>query len=82
MPESKPRNKGGYEAPRAKAAAQKPNGRFFAPIMVGFLLLGLAYIVAYYLTQGDYPVPSLGDWNLVVGIGIALVGFGMLTRWR
>ncbi len=82
MPESKQRDKGGYEAPRAKAATQKPNGRFFAPIMVTFLLLGLAYIVVYYLTQGDYPVGSLGDWNLVVGIGIALIGFGMLTRWR
>jgi len=82
MPESKQRNKGGYEAPTAKAAPPKPNGRFFAPIMVGFLLLGLAYIVAYYLTQGSYPIPGIQDWNLVVGIGIALVGFGMLTRWR
>lgn len=82
MPESKQRDKGGYEAPRGKAAAQKPNGRFFAPTMVTFLILGLVYIVAYYLTQGDYPIPSIGDWNLVVGIGIALVGFGMLTRWR
>ncbi|GAB6900090.1 cell division protein CrgA [Kineosporia succinea] len=82
MPESKARNKGGYEAPRAKAAAQKPNGRFFAPTMVTFLLIGLAWIVTYYLTQGKYPVPNIDDWNLVIGIGIALIGFGMLTRWR
>ncbi|MBT0771202.1 cell division protein CrgA [Kineosporia sp. J2-2] len=82
MPESKQRNKGGYEAPRAKTAAPKPNGRFFAPVMVGFLIIGLAYIVAYYLTQGDYPIPGLTNWNLLIGIGIALVGFGMLTRWR
>jgi uncharacterized membrane protein len=82
MPESKQRNKGAYEAPRGKAAPQKPNGRFFAPIMVGFLVLGLIWIVTYYLTQGDWPIPGVNDWNLVVGIGLALVGFGMLTRWR
>jgi hypothetical protein len=82
MPESKQRNKGAYEAPRGKAAPQKPNGRFFAPIMVGFLVLGLIWIVVYYLTQGDWPIPSINDWNLVVGIGLALVGFGMLTQWR
>lgn len=82
MPESKQRKTGSYEAPRGKAAPQKPNGPLFAPFMVGFLILGLIWIVTYYLTQGDWPIPSINDWNLVVGIGLALVGFGMLTRWR
>ena len=28
------------------------------------------------------PNPSIDNWNLLVGFGILLVGFGMLTRWR
>jgi hypothetical protein len=82
MPESRIRRKAAYTAPTGKAGPAKPNGRLFVPIMVGLLILGLAWIVAYYLTQGDYPIPGIQDWNLVVGFGILLLGFGMTTRWR
>ena len=43
---------------------------------------GLGWVVTYYLSQSKYPIPALHDWNLLVGFGILLVGFGMLTRWR
>jgi hypothetical protein len=82
MPESRIRRKAAYTAPTAKGGATRPNGRLFVPIMVGLLVLGLAWIVTYYITQGDYPIPGIDDWNLVAGFGILLVGFGMTTRWR
>jgi hypothetical protein len=28
------------------------------------------------------PVPQLGSWNILVGFGIAFIGFIMATRWR
>jgi len=82
MPESRIRRKSAYTAPAGKGGPPKPNGRLFVPIMVGLLVLGLAWIVAYYITRGDYPIPDIGNWNLLAGFGILLVGFGMTTRWR
>ena len=50
--------------------------------MVALLVSGLLWIVTYYTTRGGYPVPGIKDWNLLVGFGVLLVGFVMLTRWR
>ena len=49
--------------------------------MFGLLILGLLWIVVYYLTQGLFPIPQLAGWNILVGFGIALVGFLMMSRW-
>ena len=50
--------------------------------MLGLMLLGLVWIVVYYLSGAKYPVPPLGAWNLGVGFAVVLVGFAMTTRWR
>ena len=82
MPESRIRRKSAYTAPSERSTAVRPNGRLFLPVMVGLLLLGLAWIVTYYLSQGSWPIPKIDDWNLAIGFGILLVGFMMTTRWR
>jgi hypothetical protein len=82
MPESRTRKQGGFMAPTPKSGVVKPNPRWFAPVMVGLLVIGLVWVVVYYLTQADWPIPDINNWNLVVGFGILLLGFGMLTRWR
>jgi hypothetical protein len=30
----------------------------------------------------QFPIPGLDNWNLAIGLGIALIGFLMTTRWR
>ena len=59
-----------------------PNAVWFKPVMVGFMLLGLAWILVYYISGSTLPIPGLGSWNLGIGLGIALIGFLMTTRWR
>lgn len=82
MPESRVRKQAAYTAPAAKSSARKPSPRWWAPVMLGLMVLGLIWIVVFYITQTAYPIPKIGNANLVIGFGLLLVGFGMTTRWR
>ena len=59
-----------------------PNPVWFKPIMLGLMLLGLVWVLVFYLSGSRFPIPGIDAWNLVVGFGIAFVGFLMTTRWR
>ncbi|MBF0672221.1 cell division protein CrgA [Salinibacterium sp. dk2585] len=59
-----------------------PNPVWFKPIMFGLMLLGLLWIIVYYISQTALPIAELGDGNILVGFGIMFVGFLMTTRWR
>ena len=91
MPESKRRPKAEQTSKRRAQAGQSaarqtkalgPNPPWFIPVMVGLMVLGLAWIVVYYVTQSSYPVGSLGNWNLLIGFVLLMSGFFMTTRWR
>lgn len=82
MPESRSRKKAAYVAPPGKAAARKPNPPWFVPVMVSLMVVGLAWIVVTYLSQGKFPVPAIQNGNLAIGFVLILAGFGMTTRWR
>jgi len=59
-----------------------PNPVWFKPIMIGLMLVGLAWVLVFYLSGSQFPIPGIEGWNLVIGFGIAFVGFLMTTRWR
>ncbi|CAN5375622.1 hypothetical protein BH09ACT6_BH09ACT6_26730 [soil metagenome] len=59
-----------------------PNPVWFKPVMFGFMLVGLAWIIVFYVSQGTLPIPDLQSWNILIGFGIAFIGFLMTTRWR
>lgn len=83
MPESKSRRrptKGPAQTPSAKA--QQPNPVWFTPVMVSLMIIGLLWIITFYISSAAYPVPNIGNWNIAIGFGIALIGFLMTTRWR
>ncbi len=65
-----------------RSGEDAPNPVWFKPVMFGFMLIGLAWIIVFYLSQGLLPVAALGSWNILVGFGIAFIGFLMTTRWR
>jgi len=56
--------------------------KWLAPVMVANFLVGLFWIVVFYVTQTEYPVPSIGSWNMLIGFAFIGVGFGLATKWR
>jgi len=53
--------------------------------MLGCFLIGLAWIVVYYVFDQSGSLPllrDLGQYNLVVGIGFMAVGFVYATHWE
>ena len=60
-------------------------GRGVVVGMLGSFLIGLVWIVLYYITGQDLSLPlmkELGQYNLMVGIGFMAVGFTYATRWE
>jgi hypothetical protein len=51
--------------------------------MVGLMVLGLLWIVVYYVAGDQIPfMVSLGPWNFLVGFGAMVAGLVMSMRWR
>ncbi|MEU9846677.1 cell division protein CrgA [Streptomyces sp. NPDC047985] len=84
MPKSRIRKKADFTPPPAKQASNiKLTSRsWVAPVMLALFLIGLAWIVVFYVTDGELPVTSLGNWNIVVGFGFIAGGFGVSTQWK
>ena len=84
MPESKIRKKAAYTPPPEKKTPIKldtGNG-ITAPLMIGFFVLGLLWIVVYYLSSATYPIPPLHGWNMAIGFGLIIAGFVTAMRWK
>ncbi len=56
--------------------------RWLAPLMVTGFLIGLLWIVIFYISGTLYPIPHIGAWNMVVGFGFIAAGFTLATKWR
>ncbi|MDO5728426.1 MAG: cell division protein CrgA [Actinomycetaceae bacterium] len=87
MPESRKRKKHGRVVEEDTSISSWTDGiplspPWWAPTFVTFLLLGLVWLVVYYMSGGLYPIPRVGNWNLAVGLGLMMVGFIMTLRWR
>lgn len=83
MPESKGRAKPStYTPPKRPKTADVGNPVWFVPVMLTLMVLGLLWVVTFYITSQEYPIPNLGRWNLGIGFALMLSGFGMTTRWR
>lgn len=87
MAESKKRKKNGREAADDTELHSWTEGiplspRWWAPAFVTLLLLGLVWLMVYYISSGAYPIPKISWWNMVIGLGIMMVGFLMTLRWR
>ena len=83
MPESRPRKKTDYTAP--SGASKKPTriaSRWVAPAMVTCWVIGLIWIVVFYLAPDLKYMGGLGNWNLLIGMGLISLGFVFATQWE
>jgi hypothetical protein len=90
VPKSKVRKKSVYTPPEgvlpsraARARAAEPSPRWYAVLMVSLMLIGLLWIVVYYVAGDKIGVMvSLGAWNFAIGFGAMVAGLVMSMRWR
>lgn len=87
MPKSKVRKKKDYViAPGTRtpgSAKAGPSSPFYVAVMLGFMLLGLLWLLVYYLAAENISwMNSLGAWNFLIGFGFMVVGLVMTMRWR
>jgi len=83
VPKSRVRKKSAYTPPPAKPAKRKVSAPWLVPTMLGCFVLGLVWIVLYYVTNGNMAVIStLGGWNLVGGFVLLIAGVVLATQWR
>lgn len=68
-------------AGRRRAPAAAVNPTWLAPTAVVLLILGLVYLVVYYLSAGLLPLP-IGNWNLAAGFGVMMAGGALLMFWK
>jgi hypothetical protein len=83
VPESRPRKKIDYTTP--SGVSKKPARiakRWIAPVMVTCWVLGLLWIVVFYLAPDLKYMGDLGNWNLLIGMGLISLGFIFATQWE
>jgi hypothetical protein len=83
MPESRGRKTDEYIPPPQKKVAKPPRVlNWVAPAMVAMLVIGLLWVVVYYVSSAEWPIGALGDWNLLVGMAFIGAGCVLATKWR
>ena len=84
LPKRKPKIE---KVAKTKNSEDALNPVWFKPVMFGFMIVGLFWIITYYVTSAQFPLGAatplnLSNWNILIGFGIAMVGFMMSTRWK
>ncbi|HWM39279.1 MAG TPA: cell division protein CrgA [Streptomyces sp.] len=86
MPKSRIRKKEDFTPPPEKKATEinlgATGGRWVAPLMLAMFVIGLAWIVLFYVTESQLPIASIKSWNIVVGFGFIAAGFVVSTQWK
>jgi hypothetical protein len=87
VPKSQVRKKKVYTPPTdvrpsSAAATRKPSPIWLPVTAVALIVVGIAWLVVYYLSETAYPVASWGYWNLAIGFGAMVASLAVLSRWR
>lgn len=91
MPESRRRKKSAYTPPPEKASSEESQkrvpvriggSRWLAPLMVAMFVIGLAWIVVWYISPENPVMGPLAGWNVAIGFVFIGIGFLLSTKWE
>ena len=92
MPESKGRKKDASYTPQQPKGERKVakigSPSWLAPVMVACFVIGLTYIVVFYIAGNQIPIMNTigGSMNALVNVGIGfafiIAGFILSTKWQ
>jgi len=83
VPKSRVRRKATFTPPPTSGSRGKAPRRWVVPVMLGCFILGLTWIVVYYIWGTNLPLMnSIGAGNLLIGFGLLGAGFACATQWR
>ncbi|WP_232661163.1 cell division protein CrgA [Pseudonocardia sp. TRM90224] len=88
MPKSKVRKKTVYTPPSSDRTTTPvklagPTHPVYIAVMLGMMLIGLAWLVVNYLAGNSIPfMATLGPWNFLIGFSLIVIGLLMTMRWR
>lgn len=85
MPKSKVRKKTAYVPPAQRSAARAagPTSPVYVAVMLGLMLVGLAWLIVNYIAGDSLALfTALGSWNFLIGFSLIVIGLLMTMRWR
>lgn len=85
MPESRKRDKNPYTPPPVKAGKDPVrigSPVWLVPLMLAMFIIGLLWIVVWYIAPANPVQGPLSGWNVAIGFAFITVGFMLSTRWR
>jgi hypothetical protein len=57
--------------------------RWVPPVFLTVLLIGVAWIVVANIAAASIPfMVVLGNWNILIGIGLIALAFVLMTLWK
>jgi hypothetical protein len=74
--------------PQQTAATKRPSPVWLPVTAVALIVIGIAWLVVYYLTDGFFDIEALSAlykiryWNLAIGFGCMVAALGLLSKWR
>jgi hypothetical protein len=82
VPQSRVRQKTAYTPPPTRSAKKRVSPPWVAPLMLGLFLVGIIWLIVFYVSGGKVPIEAIHNWNLIVGFAFIIAGFGVSTQWR
>lgn len=65
------------------SSAPGTGARWVVPAFITVGLLGVAWLVVYYLAGPSVPgMSALGDWNILIGMALMAAAFVLATFWK